>query len=326
MKISYIKLLDEVNCAVLGLSPNHIMSLYEDYARFAPNYFFAPEFKLGKWDGKIRFFFKNGKTYIYLLDEIIPKLLAFGYKIEILDERIGKLINPPHIAADYFSHIIDPRTGEPIVLRYYQVDAVNFAIDYGNGMVIAGTGSGKTLMTAALADIYGKLGLKTVVIVPTQDLISQTKDQFKICELDVGEYSGDEKDYNHTHVISTWQTLQNNPTIIQEFNVVIVDECLAENTQITMANGTTKNIKDICVGDSILTYNLNTKLYEKNKVIKQHINLTNSISEQMYTLEFDIGIVLEVTGNHKLLTTKGYVRADELTEEDEIINIFDGNT
>jgi intein/homing endonuclease len=40
----------------------------------------------------------------------------------------------------------------------------------------------------------------------------------------------------------------------------------------------------------------------------------------MYEIQFDNGTVLEVTGNHKFLTDTGWVRADELTENHNIIN------
>jgi intein/homing endonuclease len=40
----------------------------------------------------------------------------------------------------------------------------------------------------------------------------------------------------------------------------------------------------------------------------------------MYRLLFDDETVIEVTGNHKFLTARGYVRADELGPDDEIVN------
>ncbi len=325
--LATIKLLDEVNCVILGLLPDHTLALYEDLARYSPNYFFNPRFKMSQWDGRIRYFHKNGRTFTYLLDEIIPKLVGFGYKIEVLDERTSAIFKPLIITSTYFSHIIHPDDNKPIILRPYQVEAVNSVIDPGNGIIIGGTGSGKTLITAALADSYGKCGLKTITIVPSQDLIMQTKRWFKICELDVGEYSGDDKDYKHQHVVSTWQALKNNPIIMKEFNVVIVDECLDENTQVLMNDRTTKNIKDVVVGDLVITYNEKTKKYEQNKVIKQHQNLVKSSKEKMYELIFDNGISIKVTGNHKILTSNsGYKRVDEITEKDEIINIFNRET
>jgi superfamily II DNA or RNA helicase len=42
--------------------------------------------------------------------------------------------------------------------------------------------------------------------------------------MDVGIYSGDQKDINHFHVVATWQALQYNPAILSDFQVLIWDE------------------------------------------------------------------------------------------------------
>jgi len=55
-------------------------------------------------------------------------------------------------------------------------------------------------------------------------LTDQTKDAYAAFGLDVGEFSSESKDLDHQHVVSTWQTLQNNPQVITEFQMVIVDE------------------------------------------------------------------------------------------------------
>lgn len=219
-----IKLLDEVNCAIIGLHPDHVEYFYNYYARKAENYFFNPKFKLGVWDGKIRYFHNTGKTYVYLLPEIIPKLTAFGYKCDVIDNRTLDGVEVTLPTAEHFAHIQD-EDGEPFILRYYQLEAVLALIENDGGIVVAGTGAGKTLMNATLCDVYGRAGLKTITIVPSQDLIKQTKADFDMWGLDVGEYSGDSKDINHLHVVSTWQALQNNPRVMNNFQMVVVDEC-----------------------------------------------------------------------------------------------------
>jgi len=224
-KTCTIRILDEVNCVVTNLHPDHVDYFYTAYGVLAPNYFFNPRYKLGSWDGKIRYFHTTGKTSVYLLPEIIPKIVKLGYKVSIDDCRISEHISPSPINEDYFNHIVDPETGTPIKLRPYQVDAVNAVIGNNGGIVLAGTGAGKTLKNAVIVDLYGKLGLKTITIVPTADLVEQTRTEFLFWGLDTGEYSGDVKDINHTHVVSTWQALQNNPSILHPFNLVVVDEC-----------------------------------------------------------------------------------------------------
>lgn len=219
-----IKILDEVNVAVIGLTGDHLQALVNKYAKHVPNYFFQPKYKLGVWDGKIKYFKPSGKTFVVLLDEIIPLLQNLGYKLKLIDEREYG-IEVDFISENHFAHIKHPETGKPFILRYYQVEGVNALIENNGGICIAGTGAGKTLMNAALVDSYEKQNLKTITIVPSQDLIKQTKTDFIMWGLDTGEYSGDKKDVNHDHVVSTWQALQNNPHVLNGFHVVVVDEC-----------------------------------------------------------------------------------------------------
>lgn len=215
---------DEVNCLIEGLHPTDEDKLYNQYAMFAPNYFFHPRYKLGSWDGKLRFFQKSGRTLMYLLDEIIPKLIKFGYKPEIKDRRKGPYVDSKPITKDLFGHILNPKTQQPIELRYYQVDAVNALIADGKGLIEASTSAGKTWITAALAAAYGKEGLRTITIVPSTSLVIQTLADFKTADLDVGEYSGKSKDLEHQHIICTWQAIKNHPQLMSTFQVVIVDE------------------------------------------------------------------------------------------------------
>lgn len=227
MKQTKITILDNANCICSGLHNNDIHVLYDKFSEFAPGYRFNPKFKLGSWDGKIRYFHKTGKTYVNLLPSIIPLLLQLGYKIGVDDQRPPAIsINIPHIDNDFFGHITHPDTGSPWKFRDYQVDMVNALIDAGGGIGVAGTGAGKTGMVAALALSYELSNkLRTIIIVPDKSLTQQTYEEYELFGLDVGEYSGSVKDINHSHIVSTWQALQHNPTIIRDFDVIIVDEC-----------------------------------------------------------------------------------------------------
>lgn len=138
-----IRILDEVNCVVLGLQQEHLKYLREKFSVFAPNYFFHPKFKLGRWDGKIRFFHETGKTFVYLLENILPILSRFKYKCVLEDLRKTNLVHPDPITNDLFANIKHLQTNEPIVLRDFQVEAVNELIKYGYGICVASTGSGK---------------------------------------------------------------------------------------------------------------------------------------------------------------------------------------
>ena len=214
-----IVLIDEVNCACLGLSRDHFAYFYEKYGIHTENYFFSPKFQLGSWDGKIRYFHKTGKTYITLLDEIVPNIIDLGYEIELEDKRKSLPVTPEPINENYFCGIKD-KDGKPWKIRDYQVEMVNSLLAAGNGIGIAGTGAGKTSMCAALALAYERAGeLRSWIIVPDTTLTDQTRDSYASCGVDVGDYSGQAKNLAQKHVIATEDTLQNNPPIIREYTL-----------------------------------------------------------------------------------------------------------
>jgi superfamily II DNA or RNA helicase len=221
-----LRILDEVNCVFVGLHPDHLGYLSEEYAVFAANYYFNPKFKLGRWDGKIRYFYKTGMTFVNLLDDIIPRVIKLGYKLKVEDMRTIARVRPPDIDENFFSNIIDPRTNEPWKMRDYQLELVNTMLEAGNGVAIAGTGAGKTSMCAALALAYERnCDFRSLIVVPDKNLTDQTRSQYAFFGLDVGEYSGTNKDLTHMHIVSTWQSLQNRPELVQDFQMIIVDEC-----------------------------------------------------------------------------------------------------
>jgi len=218
-KKAIVKILDEVNCVIIGIDDKDHKYFKTKYSPLAEGYFFSKKYKLGVWDGTISFYSKAGKTYVQLLDEIVPELMKRGYKIELIDNRESFTLNVPEIDKDYFSD-------NNIELGKHQVDAVNSIIRNNGGIIVAATGAGKSWCVAALADSYYKAyGFKVIIIVPSADLIEQGVEDFLGLGLDVGQYSGDTKDLDHPIIISTWQSLQNNPTLVGMYHVAIVDEC-----------------------------------------------------------------------------------------------------
>jgi len=218
-----ISLKDEVGCVITGLTPADNKFLWEKFGIFIEGHFFHPAVKLGRWDGKVRFFEPSGKTYIRLLDRIIPHLVSWGYDIQLEDKRVPVKHPENRASVDMFGHIMGYQD-KPLEVRPYQVEAINALVEAGSGFVIAGTGAGKSLMTAGLCQVYGLNGYKTITIVPSSDLVTQTAKAFRMCNLDVGEYSGDKKEIDRQHVVATWQSLQNSPMLMKMFQVVIVDE------------------------------------------------------------------------------------------------------
>lgn len=223
--VATIKILDELNVVIIGLERHHYEHFYNALGFFTKGYIFKPQYKTGRWDGKIRFFNKNGKTSINLLNYIIPDLKHMGYKIKIIDNRSPANVEVTPIDKNYFAKYSDD-DGNPIILGDHQVNGVNALTSNIGGILLAGTGAGKSIAAAALVDVYNKqCNFRCIIIVPNKDLINQTSADISKFDIEVGRYYGDVKEPNAKNVVSTWQSLQNNPTLMASFDVIIVDEC-----------------------------------------------------------------------------------------------------
>lgn len=212
---------DEVSCRLAGLRPEHVELLWEKFGVFVDGYFHMPAYQLRRWDGKIRFFEKTGKTFTKILDEIIPYLCAWNYEINIDDKRVRAEPIKIRVNEEIFNN--------GFLLRPYQVEVVNALLEEGSGFGICATGSGKTSMCAALSLFLFCSGLQTIVIVPSSDLVTQTVNEFRerlsfYDNISIGVYSGSEKDIDHPIVVATWQALQNAPHYMQFFQAFIIDE------------------------------------------------------------------------------------------------------
>ena len=170
-----------------------------------------PSVKLGRWNGKVPFFSLGGATYLNLLPQILPKLEAMGIQVELEDQRVQHpdfVFTPIHEQS--FAHKVWPKhhvnEGEPIVLRDYQVGAVNGYIDDLQSIQEISTGAGKTIITAVLSTLVEPYG-RSIVIVPSKSLVTQTEDDYINMGLDVGVFFGDRKEFGKTHTICTWQSL-----------------------------------------------------------------------------------------------------------------------
>ena len=476
MKKCKIVFLDEVHAKVTGLDPVTVNACIDKLKFMVPYRFHMPAYKLGRWDGSIRFFEKSGKTFINLLPDVLPIIAKNGYDFDIEDNRKTGAINLRKIDKNIFAEHTWPEghfmEGQPIQLRDDQVDAANYFSENRNGLQVLATGFGKcvagdtvleidgfgettieefylycadegemiepnsyridgmytitapdgetqilgitrkdvsetytftfdngyectvspehkffvdglpvearnifiynsvdhidgtlgiaklqineqpatlydiaveypnayydangvlhhnTLLTAAVCKVAEDIG-RTVTIVPSKSLVEQTADDFRLVKMDVGVYYGDEKDPTHMHTITTWQSLneifenKRMDVIDAMFNgvkQVLVDECFDGDSPVLTPNGEVP-IKEIKEGDTVINYCEDTKTFKEDTVVAVHENLTHSNGEEMLELVFDNGQTIRVTANHKFLTDHGWIRADQLTAEMEVISI-----
>tara|TARA_Y100001937_G_scaffold121730_1_gene180975 strand:+ start:599 stop:2053 length:1455 start_codon:yes stop_codon:yes gene_type:complete len=209
-KVTKLIIKDEVNVRFEGLDVITRRKISDKLKYFLPYAYHLPAYKLGRWDGNIRFCDIGGRTYLNLLDKILPIIEDQEYDVQIEDNRQSH---------DFQFELIDeslhfektwgpkhPQAGQPIVLRDYQVQTINKFLEQPQCLQEIATGAGKTIITATLSQLVERYG-RSIVIVPNKSLVSQTEGDYKTLGLDVGVYYGERKEFDKQHTICTWQSL-----------------------------------------------------------------------------------------------------------------------
>jgi superfamily II DNA or RNA helicase len=204
---------DEVNIKLEGLDVDVRRKLSNALKFEVPYARYMPQYKLGRWDGKVAFFGIGGTGYVNHLDVIVDVLTKNNVQIvDIEDNRHPVTFNFPTVTESYWADQDvrwpkgHPAEGELIMLRDYQVDAINKYLENPQSLQEIATGAGKTITTATLSHLSEPYG-RSLVIVPNKSLVTQTEEDYRNCGLDVGVYFGDRKELGKTHTICTWQSL-----------------------------------------------------------------------------------------------------------------------
>ena len=204
---------DEVNIKLEGLPLDARKKLVSTFKYEIPYARYQPAYKLGRWDGMVSLFGLGGNGFLHQLETILGVLDKLGIEIEEIDDlRVTPKISFTPITETYWADQgkVWPKghqeEGQPIMLRDYQVEAVNTFLENTQALQEIATGAGKTITTATLSQLCEQLG-RTITIVPNKSLVEQTEEDFIAVGLDVGVYYGDRKDLNKTHTICTWQSL-----------------------------------------------------------------------------------------------------------------------
>jgi superfamily II DNA or RNA helicase len=204
---------DEVNIKLEGLPLDARKKLAATFKYEIPYARYHPAYKLGRWDGMVSLFGLGGNGYLSQLEVILGILSKMNISIdEVEDFRTTPKISFTPVTENYWADQgkVWPKghqqAGQPIMLRDYQVDAINRFLENPQALQEIATGAGKTITTATLSQLCESLG-RTITIVPNKSLVEQTEEDFVNVGLDVGVYYGDRKDLNKTHTICTWQSL-----------------------------------------------------------------------------------------------------------------------
>lgn len=328
MAILYYKKINETYIQIASDEDYVLKELSEYFSFMAEGARFSPKYRAKIWDGRIRLV--NLRTMTTLAG-LVPSIAKFcaerGYQLVDQTEEYKKFIpdNLDNLEAWIQSLKL------PFEPRDYQLTTVRYALQCGRGLLLSPTGSGKSLSIYLLARWMIEHNRRCVVIVPSTSLVEQMHNDFKNYASNDDSFDVDEqvhklyakikttKPYEDQCIITTWQSIKNyDKTLFETWDCVIVDECFDGNMRVLTPSGYVA-IKDMKIGDKVINFDETTHEFKEDEVVDVYCNMPNSWSEKMYELNFDNGSCIKVTGNHKFLTkNRGWVRADELTVDDDI--------
>lgn len=187
-----------------------------------------------------------------------------------------------------------------IEFRDYQKDIISKGIDiinkHGFLYLAMEVRTGKTLTSLGIAN---EINVKDVLFVTKKKAISSIK----------ADYDMLSPDYKITIInYESLHTVQNNSI----WDLIILDEahsCFLGNTLIDGIK-----IKDIKIGDSLKSFNFDTNEYEHKKVINV---FKNDLTEDLIKIKCN-GKEIVCTENHEIYTKRGWVKAKDITTEDEL--------
>ena len=208
-----------------------ILSEIHDYFSFEiKNARFNPKVKAKMWDGRIRIFNLNTqRLYKGLLPYVIKFCNDRGYSLNI--EESLKLEKSTFDFDTFFAGI-----KLPFKEHDFQKTAIQHCIENKRVTLLSPTSSGKSLLSYVLVRYflhrYADSDDKILITVPRVDLVEQLIEEFKEYDpsFDIEkhchtQHAGVEKTTKKRVVITTWQSVYQNPKkYFRQFGMIIVDE------------------------------------------------------------------------------------------------------
>jgi superfamily II DNA or RNA helicase len=193
-------------------NPELLDALYQLYSYKIPGSEYSAAYKSHRWDGKQHFISRSGIFRTGLLHSVV--------------ENLKKIECTPEIEYRYTKeNSYNPYSIEKFSFYEFQEELIKKALENQRGVIKAPTGSGKTLIMAAL--VKALAGKKTVILFNAKQLLKQTYEFLtEECNLDnIGLCFGEGYIYGDC-ILCTVQSIDKIlETHLQETEVLMVDEC-----------------------------------------------------------------------------------------------------
>jgi superfamily II DNA or RNA helicase len=199
-------------------------------------YEYSKAYRSGKWDGRKHLFRpRSGAFPTGLCSAVEAALTASGVTVRVEDLRVPP--TPTEAGFDLVGITFDTP-------YEYQLEACQTMVDAKQGVVKAATGSGKTEIACAVTQY---LGLKTLFMVPSRELMYQSQRRFMkrldLTEREVGVVGDGKWQPGSLVTIASIDTLESRMStvecmdLIKSTEVLFLDEChgVGSDTYYTVA-------------------------------------------------------------------------------------------
>lgn len=227
-------------------APSDVQAGIKDFFTFkAPGYRWHPKYKAKLWDGNISMYsMQTNKLPLGLLDLLKIYAEKAGEEMTIVDNPAYTSLHPDEIDFDEFQEFVNSLEitngkGERIQPKEYQVEAAHQALSNRRMTLSMPTGSGKSLTIYIMIRYLLSKEKRACLLVPSISLVKQMISDF--IEYSIGNgfdvddnatmlYSGQERDFTKSILISTWQTMSKlvklsyGTKALNSYDAIIVDE------------------------------------------------------------------------------------------------------
>jgi superfamily II DNA or RNA helicase len=273
---------------------------------------FSQAYRKGRWDGRKHLFSRTGAFPTGLLASVRAVLEKDGVEVQVDDWRIEP--TPSERGFDLIGITFDPPYD-------YQLDACRKMVQAKQGIIKMGTGAGKTEVACAVTQY---LGLNTLFIVPTRELMYQSQKRFikrlGLSEREVGLIGDNNWCPGSLVTVATAATLESRletqqcQDLLKSIDVLFLDECVEERAVISTEGGY-RLAKDIQLGDKVLTH----KGYRP--VIRSSSHTKSGV--KIYT---EYGGCLTCSEEHPVAVWKDwriqYIQAKDLSKDDLLLEVY----
>lgn len=202
--------------------PEYIDDMKREFTRFVPSFQHMPAYKSGRW---------NGTTCVIRNDNSFPYGLLFDFiraHKKLYPQR--QLMVGEKAKRMFKGDKIEPNYNLSLYPYPYQRECIESIFQRTKGIIRSATASGKSLViTYVVKELLAKKKAeKSLIVVPTQSLVEQFYEdmlEYGIPERLIGRVYEKYKDWDNRIVISTWQTLSRNHGKLNDFDILIMDEC-----------------------------------------------------------------------------------------------------